>query len=85
MQFSTFIKDKRLKTGLSAKGLAQKAGLHNSYISLVENGRKNPRIGNALKIAKALSMNVGDFKCIDEFYDVHGFARRRNHGAKKGK
>lgn len=54
--------------------LAKKAGMTAGYVSLVEHGKKNPRIGNALRLCRALGLDVGELKKITERYKLHGAA-----------
>jgi len=63
--------------------LAERSGLNSSYISLVEHGKKNPRIGNAIRIAKALNINVGELSKIEEHFVSHGFLKARNAEKKR--
>ena len=76
MKFSTLVRKKRIEQGLIIRLLAKKAGLNASYISMVEHGRKNPRIGNAIRIAKALSIDVGELSKVDEKFIQHGFVKK---------
>jgi len=43
---------------------------------LVEHGKKNPRIGNAIRIAKALNINVGELSKIDERFKKSGVVKK---------
>lgn len=43
---------------LSQEKLAERAGLHPTYISMVERGLRNPTIDAAAKIAKALKVTL---------------------------
>jgi len=76
MKFSTMVRERRIKQGLIIKVLAERAGFHPSYISLVEHGKKNPRIGNAIRIAKALNINVGELSKIDERFKKSGVVKK---------
>jgi len=82
MRFSAFIRSHRLSQGMLIRVLAEKAGLNSSYISLVEHGKKNPRIGNAIRIAKALNIDVGELSKIDEKFAHHGFLKVINDAKK---
>jgi transcriptional regulator with XRE-family HTH domain len=46
----------RLKTGLSQEELADRAGLHRTYISSIERARRNVSLENIFNIAKALGV-----------------------------
>jgi len=52
------IKRYRLEKGLSQEALADKAGLHRTYISLLERKKKNVSIKILEKIANALEINI---------------------------
>ncbi len=49
----------RRQRGLTLEGLAAATGLTKSYLSKVERGRSTPSIAVALKVAKALDVDVG--------------------------
>lgn len=53
---ATNVKRLRLKQGLSQEALASKAGLHRTYISLVERDKRNISLINVEKIAQALNV-----------------------------
>ena len=52
------IKACRLKAGISQEELAESAGLHRTYISLMERGGKNVGIFNVLIVAKCLNVTI---------------------------
>lgn len=94
MMFADFVRKKRELKGLRIAELARKAGVAPSYISVIEHGRKVPRITNAIRICKALSLDVGVLHEIQERrFKPGGFLkkgrgrpktkRRKSTGAKK--
>lgn len=87
MRFSTLVRESREAQGLKVIELASMARVSGSYISLVEHGHKNPRITNAIRIAKALRMDIGDFEDVDDFVVYGGavkkYERRKNGPNKK--
>jgi transcriptional regulator with XRE-family HTH domain len=50
----------RSKRGLSQEELAFRAGLHRTYISLVERGKKSPTIDCLTRISAALHVRTSD-------------------------
>lgn len=52
------IRRQRVKAGLSQEELAEQAGLHTTYISMVERGIRNPTVDVAARIAKALRISL---------------------------
>ena len=52
----TRIREKREEVGSSQEQLAWDAELSNTYISLVETGKKKPSLGSLLKISNALKI-----------------------------
>lgn len=50
----------RKDLGLSQEELADKAGLHRTYIGMIERGEKNITLTNIEKISKALSIDIAD-------------------------
>jgi len=52
------IKTKRCALGISQETLAERAGLHRTYVSDVERGARNPSIGSVEKLARALQISV---------------------------
>lgn len=55
---STRLKLLRQQHGLSLEQLAQRSGLTKSYVSKVERGLSTPSIASALKLARALAVDV---------------------------
>ena len=54
VQLGEAIRKKRLQLGLSQERLAEKAGLHWTYIGGIERGERNVSLLNIVKIARAL-------------------------------
>jgi CheY-like chemotaxis protein len=52
------IKTERCALGISQEKLAERAGLHRTYVSDVERGARNPSIGSVEKLAQALQISV---------------------------
>jgi len=52
------IRKARLKIGISQETLADRSGLHRTYISLLERNRKSPTLDTLFRICKPLSISV---------------------------
>jgi transcriptional regulator with XRE-family HTH domain len=57
--FGQRVREERLKQGLSQEALAEKAGVHRTYIGMIERAEKNITLINIEKIAKALRVEIG--------------------------
>lgn len=60
-QIGLRIRDIRTKNGFSQEGLALKADLDRTYITSVENGKRNISIVNIFKISSALNISLKEF------------------------
>lgn len=58
--FAARVRAERKRLGLSQEALAEKTGLHRTYIGSVERGERNVSIDNIERIAKALSVKPAD-------------------------
>jgi transcriptional regulator with XRE-family HTH domain len=56
--FGNKVREERLKQNLSQEELADKAGLHRTYIGMIERAEKNITLLNIEKIARALDMRI---------------------------
>ena len=54
------IRSQRVILGMSQEELAEKAGLHRTYIGMVERAEKNLTVFNAVKLARALGVPVSE-------------------------
>jgi transcriptional regulator with XRE-family HTH domain len=59
--FGLRVKELRLKMGLSQEALAYKAGIDRTYMTGVENGKRNVSAKNMDKIIKALDLSTPEF------------------------
>lgn len=57
-KFGATVREERLKQGLSQEDLATKAGVHRTYIGMIERAEKNITLENIDKIAKALNLSI---------------------------
>lgn len=60
IQFGNRVREERLKLSLSQEQLAAKAGVHRTYIGMIERAEKNITLENIEKISKALNKNIRD-------------------------
>lgn len=60
IKFGERIKEERLKQKLSQEQLASKAGVHRTYIGMIERAEKNITLETIEKIAKALNLSIFD-------------------------
>ena len=57
-KFGNKVRERRLKLGLSQEELASRAGVHRTYIGMIERAEKNITLENIEKIAKALEIPI---------------------------
>ena len=58
--FGRRVRELRRERGLSQEKLAERAGVHMTYISGIERGLRNPSLVNIGRIADALGVRVAD-------------------------
>ncbi len=54
------IRKRRTEMDISQEGLAERSGLHWTFIGQVERGQRNLSVHNLLKVAKGLTLDPGD-------------------------
>jgi len=59
-KFGERVREERLKQNLSQEELASRAGVHRTYIGMIERAEKNITLENIEKIAKALGMKPAE-------------------------
>ena len=59
--FGSRLREERHKRGLSQEELAEIAGLHRTYIGMIERGEKNITLENIERLANALKVKISDF------------------------
>ena len=59
-KFGKKVRMERLKLGLSQEELASRAGVHRTYIGMIERAEKNITLDNIEKIASALKITLPD-------------------------
>jgi transcriptional regulator with XRE-family HTH domain len=58
MNYASGLRRARLRSGLSQRKLAKKAGFDASYITMIEGGRRTPSIEGLERLAEAMDMPV---------------------------
>jgi transcriptional regulator with XRE-family HTH domain len=58
VKFGQKVRDERTKLGLSQEELAARAGLHRTYIGMIERAEKNITLENIEKMASALGLQI---------------------------
>ena len=59
-RFGIAVKKRRNELAISQEDLAERAGLHRTYISDLERGKRNVSLENLEKLAKALNLSISD-------------------------
>jgi transcriptional regulator with XRE-family HTH domain len=60
-KFGQKVRQERTKLGISQEELAARAGVHRTYIGMLERAEKNITLENIEKICKALDISIKDF------------------------
>ena len=58
--FGRRVRDRRQALGLSQEALADRSGLHWTFLGQVERGRRNLSLHNLLKVARALGVDPAE-------------------------
>ena len=58
--FGKAVQARRQEQGLSQERLALEAGLHRTYISLLERGLRSPKLGTIYRLADVLALNPSE-------------------------
>jgi transcriptional regulator with XRE-family HTH domain len=65
-RFGETVRKLRLKLGVSQEDLADRAGLHRTYISLLERGLRNPSLTVIAQLATALNTTASELVAASE-------------------
>jgi len=65
-KFGERVREERHKLGLSQEELASRAGVHRTYIGMIERAEKNITLENIEKIAKALEIPLGKIMNLEK-------------------
>ena len=57
-RFGKRVREERIKKKLSQEELAERAGVHRTYIGMIERAEKNITLRNIDRIAKALRVSI---------------------------
>jgi transcriptional regulator with XRE-family HTH domain len=60
-KFGNKVRVERAKLGLSKEALAIRAGVHRTYIGMIERAEKNITLENIEKVCNALKISLSDF------------------------
>jgi len=60
-RFGQKVRIERTKLGISQEELASRAGVHRTYIGMIERAEKNITLENIEKVCKALDLSISDF------------------------
>jgi transcriptional regulator with XRE-family HTH domain len=74
-RFGITVRNRRIAAGLSQEKLAERAGLHPTYVGMIERGIRNATLDVSARIAKALKISLS--KLVEEAQ------QQRGHSAKK--
>ena len=61
MKFGNKVRAERERLGLSQEALAARAGVHRTYIGMIERAERNITLENIEKICSALGLSFSDF------------------------
>lgn len=61
VRYGKAVRKLRIKQNISQEDFADKCGLHRTYISDVELGKRNVSLENIERISNALGMSLSDF------------------------
>jgi transcriptional regulator with XRE-family HTH domain len=59
-RFGKAIRRRRRELEISQEQLAERSGLHRTYISDIERGDRNPSLENVERLARALELTIAD-------------------------
>ncbi len=58
INFGKKVRELRIRAGISQEELAEKAGVHRTYIGMIERAEKNITLENIEKLAGALGVSI---------------------------
>lgn len=66
LNFGNTLKKKRKQSELSQEELAEKLGIHRTYMSFLERGQRNPSLLMLFKISRALKIKLPELFEFDK-------------------
>ena len=64
--FGAHIRGVRQQLGLSQEEVAHRAGIHVTYLSGIERGKRNPSLKNLRRISRALDIRLAELFSFDD-------------------
>lgn len=58
--FGQRVRERRVQLGLSQEALAERSGLHRTYVGSLERGERNVALLNIVRLAAALDVDAGE-------------------------
>ena len=65
-KFGDKVREERTKQNISQEKLAERAGVHRTYIGMIERGEKNITLENIEKISKALGISLDKLMSLEK-------------------
>ena len=66
VKFGSKVRERRLSLDLSQEELASRAGVHRTYVGMVERAEKNVTLRNIERIANALELSLDQLMHLDK-------------------
>lgn len=66
IKFGDKVREQRIALGLSQEALAGRAGVHRTYIGMIERAEKNITLQNIEKVAKALEISLDKLMSLEK-------------------
>lgn len=73
--FGVAVRNRRIAAGLSQEKLAERAGLHPTYVSMIERGLRNATLDVSARLAKALKVALP--KLVEEAQQKRGASTKK--------
>lgn len=64
--FGVAVREERKRQGISQEKLGELAGVHRTYVGMIERGEKNITLSNIFKVSKALGLNPSELLKLAE-------------------